>query len=176
MPRSVGDCCRSLEAFQPFLAGSFAYFQFLQTSVSDKCRVFQCLECCTGRAGFIPDPWQWSHCVGICLLSACLRYGMVSLYHIQETHHWSRLLSLYFRSWFLWFFSSSVVNITVYPVKIAIYFETDCVLTKTSILESWWLLCADCSVLPSNRANLYCRVRVPIFVNHRQQVALIYFL
>lgn len=27
-------------------------------------------------------------------------------------------------------FFSSVVNITVYPVKIAIYFETGCVLTK----------------------------------------------
>lgn len=178
MPRSVGDCCRSLEVFQPLLDSYFAYFLFLQDnflSVSDKCSVFQCLESCTGRARFMLDPWHQSDCVGISLLFACLRCGMVFLYHIQEMHLWSWLLSL-FLSFLVSLFFSSVVNITVYPVKIAIYFETDCVLTKISILESWWLLCADCSLLPSNRANLCCRVRIPVFVNHLQQVALIYFL
>ena len=126
--------------------------------------------------GFVLVLWHQSDCVGI-LSIICefeVRYGMVSFYHVWEV--WLKLIAVTFSfipglSAFL--FCCNFYNISYQNSNLG---WRQSVHTKISILESWWLLCADCSVLLSSRANIYCRLRIPLFVNYLQQVAVIYFL
>lgn len=93
-----------LEAFQSFLAGYFACFHFSHStflSISGKCRVLWCLDCCTGRMKFMLDPWHWSNCVAV----LCSRYGMVALSYLSYSGNASlkSIAVTLFYSWLLCF-------------------------------------------------------------------------
>lgn len=161
-PRSGGGCSGNLGVFWPFSASHFTCFLQLQNnflSVSDKCTEFVSQVEGMDPGLFLDTSARF-----------CYRHlwRKVSLCHIQKMPLWSRLLSF-----FLWFlvslFFSSVVNISAFAVKIAVYFET--VFRDFHPRELVAALCS--SVLPCNRTNLCGRVTIPIFVNQLQQIALI---
>lgn len=106
------------------LSQLFCLFPVIEEQFSQCIR--QMCGVCVLSAGFRLVPWHQSDCAGFCYRHL---WGKVSVCHIQKMPPWSRLLSF-----FLWFLVSlffySVVNISVFPVKIAIFFETQTVFSQ----------------------------------------------
>lgn len=134
MPR-LGHCCRTCEqkfvgGFSVIFSQLLCLFPFLAQYFSKHIRQMQSIVV-SWLLHWKDEVHAWS--LALVKLCSCsmfeVWYGCSIIFiifrkcisEVNRCHSLLFLASLFF---------SSVVNITVYPVKIAIYFETDCVLTK----------------------------------------------